>query len=90
MAGVEAQAEPRAAAGGLEQRRELLDRAAERAAGAGGVLQVKRAALALGERLLDRLTARADRGGGVAGLGGAGVEYDAAPPRSRGPRGASG
>ena len=42
VARVEADPEPLAAAGGVEQRRELLERAPERAAGAGRVLEVQR------------------------------------------------
>ena len=63
MAGVEADAEARAAAAGLEQRRELLERAPERAAGAGGVLEMQRAALGLGERLARRPRRRASIAG---------------------------
>ena len=47
MAGVQAHAQPLAPAGCLQQRRELVERAPERAARAGGVLQVQLAALAL-------------------------------------------
>ena len=54
MAGVEADGEPLAAAGLLDQARELLEGAAERAAGAGRVLEVQRAVLGLGQRLGDR------------------------------------
>ena len=58
----------------VEQRGELVDRATERAAGAGGVLEVQRAALALAQRLADRLAGARDRLGDVAGLGRAGVQ----------------
>ena len=51
MAGVQADAEPLAAAGELDQPRQLLERAPERPAGAGGVLEVQRAVLGLRERL---------------------------------------
>ena len=51
VAGVQAHAEPLLAAGGLDQRCQLLEAAPERPARAGGVLQVQRAALAVGERL---------------------------------------
>ena len=61
VAGVQAHAQALAAAGGLQQRRELRQRAAERAAGAGGVLEVQLAALALGQRLGDRLAGAGDR-----------------------------
>ena len=47
MAGVQAHPEPLAAAGRLEQRGQLVERAPERAAGAGGVLEVQLAALGL-------------------------------------------
>ena len=51
MAGVQAHAEALVAAGRVEQRGELLERAPERPAGARGVLEVQRAGLALGQRL---------------------------------------
>ena len=54
VAGVQAHAEPLVAARQLDQRRELLERAPERPPGAGGVLEVQRAGLRLGERLRDR------------------------------------
>ena len=60
VAGVQAEPEPLVAAGGLDERRELRERAAERAARAGGVLEVQRAALGLRQRLGDDL-ARAAR-----------------------------
>ena len=44
VAGVEAEPEPPLAAAGLDQRGQLLERAPERAAGAGRVLEVQRAA----------------------------------------------
>ena len=59
VAGVQADAEPLLAARQLEQRRELLERAAQRPARARGVLQQQRARLGLRERLLDHLAARA-------------------------------
>ena len=61
VAGVQADAEPLVAAGGLDQPRELLERAPERAAGAGGVLEVQRAVVGLGERLGDHLRRALDR-----------------------------
>ena len=51
VAGVQAQAEPLVAAGRVDQRGQLGERAPERPARARGVLQVQRAALGLGERL---------------------------------------
>ena len=69
--------ESRVAAGRLDQRGQLLERAAERAAGAGGVLEVQRAALGLGERLGDHLAGALDRLADVACLGRAGVQHDA-------------
>ena len=54
VAGVEADAEPLAAAGDLDQPRELLERAPQRAARAGGVLQVQLAVAGLRQRLGDR------------------------------------
>ena len=78
MAGVQAEPQPPAAAAGFEQLRELLDRAAQGATGSGGVLQVQRAFLALGECLTDSLARARDRGLHVAGLGRAGVQNDGA------------
>ena len=76
MAGVQAEPEPGVAAGGVDQRRELLDRAPERAAGAGRVLEMQRAALALGERLADQRAGARDRGERSSGLGGARMQHD--------------
>ena len=45
MAGVEADADPLVAAGQVDQLAQLLERAAERVAGAGGVLEQQAAAL---------------------------------------------
>ena len=59
VAGVQADAEALVAARGLDQRRQLLERAPERPAGAGGVLEVQRAGLGLGQRLGDRHRPRA-------------------------------
>ena len=58
MAGVQADPEAPSAAGGLQERRELLEGAPERAARAGGVLQMQRAALGLGQRLAERARRR--------------------------------
>ncbi len=69
MTGVKTQPESLAAPGRLEQSRQLVDRATERPARARRVLQVKRAALALGERLPDRLAGTRHRLGGIARLG---------------------
>ena len=68
VAGVEAHAEPRAAACRLDQRRQLLEGAAERAAGAGRVLEVQRATVGLRQRLRDHLTGARDRLADVAVL----------------------
>ena len=61
VARVEADAEPFAAAGGLQQGGELAEGPPERATRAGGVLEVQRAAVGLGERLLDHLAGALDR-----------------------------
>ena len=61
MAGVQADAEALLAAGGLEQRRQLLEGAPERAARAGRVLEQQRARLGLRQRLLDDLPGALDR-----------------------------
>src|SRR4051794_11128002 len=66
MAGVEADAEPRAAAGRVEQLGQLAERAPQRAARAGGVLEVQRAALGFVERLPDDLARALDRRGDLA------------------------
>src|SRR5919108_4280781 len=62
VAGVEADGGPLAAAGQLDQPRQLLERAPERAARAGGVLEVQRAAVRLRERLGDHRGGALDRG----------------------------
>src|SRR4051794_35518632 len=49
VAGVQAHAEPLVAAGGVDQAGQLVEGPAQRSAGARGVLQVQRAALALGQ-----------------------------------------
>ena len=59
VAGVQADAEALLAAGELDQRGELLERAPERPARAGGVLEQQRARLGLRERLLDDRRRRA-------------------------------
>ena len=67
-----------AAAGRVEQRRQLLERAPERAAGAGGVLEVQRAALASRPAPpRSTLPARSIALRDVALLGRAGVQDDA-------------
>src|SRR4051812_1516131 len=78
VARVEADAEALVAARGVDERRELVERAAERSAGARGVLEVQRAAVALRQRLADDLARPRDRGLHAAGLRRAGVEDDAA------------
>ena len=62
MAAVEADADPLAGAGGVDQPRQLVEVAAERALGAGGVLEQDRAALGLGERLARSPSPRAGDG----------------------------
>ncbi len=69
MAGVQAYSEPLLPAGLVDQRGELLEGAPERAAGAGGVLEVQLTALALGECLCDRRGGARDRLADVTGLG---------------------
>jgi hypothetical protein len=64
-------------AGGLKQRRQFLEGAAERAAGTRGVLQEQRAAVGLCQRLGDHLARAPDRFADVAGLGRPGVQHDA-------------
>ena len=76
MAGVQAKPEPRVAAGGVDQRGELAERAPERAPGAGGVLEVQRAARGLRERLRDDAAGARDRLADVAGLRRAGMQDD--------------
>ena len=75
MAGVQAHADAIVCTGGVQQLRELLERAPERAAGAGGVLQVQLTALAVGQRLRDRLPGARDRLAHVTRLGRAGVQH---------------
>ena len=83
VAGVKAHAQPRLAAGALQQPRQLVEGAAQRAARAGGVLQVQLAALAVplrgrcGERLADRLARARERLADVARLGRARVQHHA-------------
>ena len=74
VARVEAHPQPLLAAGGVEQPRELLEGAPERAAGPRRVLEVQLAPLALCERLADRCSRARDRGGNVALLGRTRVE----------------
>ena len=77
MAGVQAHAQALLRAGRVDQLRELVEGAPERAAGAGRVLEVQLAALAVGERLGDRLARARDRLADVPCLGRAGVQDDA-------------
>ena len=72
MAGVKADPEALFAAGGVQQRRQLLEGPSERAAGARCVLEVQGTALALRERLCEERARAADRLTDVAALGGAG------------------
>ena len=60
MAAVDADADPLAAAGRIDQHRQLVEVAAERSLGAGGVLEQDRAALGLGEDLADHLARARD------------------------------
>ena len=78
MAGVQAHSQALAPAGRLQQRGELVERAPERAASARRVLEVQLTALALLQRLPDRLPGAGDRLADVAGLRRAGVQDDAA------------
>ena len=77
VAGVQADAEPLVAAGGVDQPRQLLERAAERAARAGGVLEVQRAVVGLGQRLGDRLRRAVERRVDIALERRAGMQHDA-------------
>src|ERR1700733_7966934 len=61
VARVQAHAEALAAAGRLDQLGELLERAPERASGAGGVFEQQRGTLGLGEGLLEDLARALDR-----------------------------
>ena len=61
VAGVEADAEPLVPAGDLDQPRQLLERAPERPARAGGVLEVQRAIVALVQRRGDHPAGPFDR-----------------------------
>jgi hypothetical protein len=75
MTGVQAKPEPRSTAGGLQQRRQLLERATERAPGAGCVLEVKRAAVSLLKRFCDHLAGSPDRLPDIAALRRARVQH---------------
>src|SRR3954470_17099015 len=77
VTGVEADAEALVAARRVDERGELVERAAERAAGARGVLEVQRAAVALRQRLADDLAGPRDRRLHAPGLRRAGVQHDA-------------
>ncbi len=90
MAGVEAHAEAAVVARRLEQGGQLLERAAERAARAGGVLQLERTSLARGQRLADHRARPVDGRPRVAALGRAGVEDRPRRRRSRRRRAGSG
>src|ERR1039458_5751283 len=72
MAGVQAHPQALVPAGRVQQPGELVERASQRAAGAGRVLQVKLTALAAGQRLSDRLSGARDRLPDVARIGTAG------------------
>ena len=74
VARVQADAEPLAAPGGVEQPGELLERPPERAAGACRVLEVQVAAVGLRQSLLDDLAGALDRLADVALLGRARVQ----------------
>ena len=76
VAGVQAHPEALVAAGGLDQRGELGERAPQRPARARGVLQVQGAALALGQRLGDDRARALDRRADLAALRRAGVQDD--------------
>ena len=76
MAGVKAQAEPSIAAAGVQERLQLLERAPERAAGAGRVLEQEIAPLGAPERFPDHLARAADRLGDIPMLGRPGMKYD--------------
>ena len=75
---IEAHSQPPAPAGRGKQLGQLLQRAPERAAGAGGVLQVQLAPLAFGQCAANRLSRAPDRVGRVPPLGRAGVQDHAA------------
>ena len=83
VAGVEARSEPLAAAGAVDQRRKLLERPAQRAARAGGVLDVQGAAVGFLQRLGDRLGRPLDRPFGLALQRRAGMQHDADRPERR-------
>ena len=76
VAGVQAQPEAVVPAAGVQQRRELLERAPERAAGAGRVLEVQRAALRVRERRGEHLAGTRDRRSDRSGQGGARMHDD--------------
>ena len=77
MAAVDADADPLAGAGRLDEALQLVEVAAERPLGAGRVLEQDRAALGLGERLADDLAGALDRLGDGLALAAAGVQDDA-------------
>jgi hypothetical protein len=76
MARIQTHSQPSRAAGRVQQFGQLLERAAQRAARAGGVLEVKRAPVGLGQRLLDHLPGPRDRLTDIAVLGRPRMEHD--------------
>ena len=80
MAAVEARTEPLAAARGFDQLGELAEVPAERALGAGGVLEQDRAARCPSSASAIALPARFTDGPIGLTLAGAGVEHDAIGP----------
>lgn len=80
MTGVQADAQPLAAAGRLDQPSQLLEGASQRAARARRVLQVQLAALAVGQGRRDRLAGPPDGLPDVTLQGRAGVQDDACRP----------
>src|SRR4029079_11623891 len=77
VAAVDADAEPLAAAGRLDEHRQLLEVASERARRAGGVLEQHRTALRLGQRCADELAGPRDGLGERRTFSRSGVEDDA-------------
>jgi len=73
-----AEAEAVVPATGVQQGRELLERAPEGAARAGRVLQVQRAALGVGERRRENLAGTRDRRSDRSGQGGTRMHDDGA------------
>ena len=77
MAAVDADPDPLAAAGGIDEHRELVEVATERSRRAGRVLEQDRALLGLGESLANELARTGDRFVDRVLLAGPGVEDDA-------------